>query len=85
MKLQNSDLGGNAWQGQTEIIKPIVLDTWQEITFDFVNDDWINLNFPNVVSDPIDRTDLDKVVIQVNGEDNYDSVIAYIDNFNYHK
>ncbi|WNH08671.1 hypothetical protein [Thalassobellus suaedae] len=85
LKLQNSELGPNVWQTQTEIVKPIVLDTWQEITFDFVNDDWVNLNFNGIDPDPIDRTDLDKVVIQVNGENNNDNVIAYIDNFNYHK
>ncbi|AJR02914.1 hypothetical protein [Siansivirga zeaxanthinifaciens] len=84
LKLQNSELGGNVWQTQTEIIKPIVLDAWQEITFDFVNDNWVNLNFNGIDPDPIDRTDLDKVVIQVNGENNFDSVLAYIDNFNYH-
>lgn len=84
LKLQNSSLGGNAWQTQTEIIKPIVLDEWQEITFDFVNDNWQNLNFNGVDPDPIDRTDLDKVVLQVNSENNNDLVIAYIDDFNYH-
>ena len=83
LKLQNSGLGGNSWQTQTEIIKPIVLDTWQEITFDFANDAFINLDSGS--PDPVDRTDLDKVVIQVNGENNTDKVIAYIDNFNYYK
>jgi hypothetical protein len=84
LKLQNSELGGNVWQTQTYIIKPIVLDTWQEITFDFVNDDWVNQNNNGPDPDPVDRTDLDKVVIQVNGENNSDNVTAYIDNFNYH-
>jgi len=85
LKLQNSALGGNAWQTQTEIIKPIVLDQWQTITFDFVNDNWVNLNFNGQDPDPIDRTDLDKVVIQVNSENNNDTVTAYIDNVNYYK
>lgn len=82
LKLQDSSLGGNAWQTQTEIVKSIVLDAWQELTFDFANDAFINLdgNSP----DPIDRTDLDKVVLQVNSENNNDAVIAYIDDFNYH-
>ncbi|MFY9242403.1 MAG: hypothetical protein WAO74_05185 [Polaribacter sp.] len=84
LKLQNSDLGGNSWQTQTEIIKDIVLDQWQTITFDFVNDNWINLNNNGVDPNPIDRTDLDKVVIQVNGENNNDTVTAYIDNVNYY-
>jgi len=84
LKLQNSDLGGNSWQTQTEIIKDIVLDEWQVITFDFVNDNWVNLNNNGVDPDPIDRVDLDKVVIQVNGENNTDTVTAYIDNVNYY-
>lgn len=84
LKLQNSDLGGNSWQTQTEIIKDIVLDQWQVITFDFVNDNWINLNNNGVDPNPIDRIDLDKVVIQVNGENNTDTVTAYIDNVNYY-
>jgi hypothetical protein len=84
LKLQNSDLGGNSWQTQTEVVKPIVLDQWQIITFDFVNDNWMNLNFNGPDPDPIDRTDLDKVVIQVNSENNSDQVTAYIDNVNYY-
>lgn len=83
LKLQNSDLGGNSWQTQTEVIKPIVLDEWQTITFDFVNDPWININFTGTDPDPVDRTDLDKVVIQVNSENNNDQVTAYIDDFYY--
>tara|TARA_R110001583_G_scaffold62293_4_gene183370 strand:+ start:4669 stop:6873 length:2205 start_codon:yes stop_codon:yes gene_type:complete len=82
LKLQNTELGGNSWQTQTEIVKPIVLDQWQELTFDFVNDTFINLDGGS--PDPIDRTDLDKVVLQVNSENNTDKVIAYIDDFNYH-
>ncbi|WP_345167199.1 hypothetical protein [Algibacter aquimarinus] len=84
LKLQNSSLGGNAWQTQTEIVKTIVLDQWQELTFDFINDNWQNLNFNGVDPDPVDRTDLDKVVLQLNGENNNDLVTAYIDDFNYH-
>jgi hypothetical protein len=83
LKLQNSDLGGNSWQTQTEVIKPIVLDQWQTITFDFVNDNWVNINFTGTDPDPVDRTDLDKVVIQVNSENNNDAVTAYIDDFYY--
>lgn len=84
LKLQNSELGGDSWQTQTEIIKTIVLDQWQELTFDFINDNWINLNFNGVDPDPVDRTDLDKVVLQLNSENNNDAVIGYIDDFNYH-
>lgn len=82
LKLQNSDLGGNSWQTQTEVVKAIQLDTWQIITFDFVNDSYLNLD-PNSPA-PIDRTDLDKVVIQVNSENNNDTVTAYIDNVDYY-
>ena len=85
LKLQNSELGGDSWQTQTEVVKPIVLDAWQEVTFDFVNDNWVNLNFNGIDPDPIDRTDLDKVVIQLNSENNNDHVTAYIDDLNYHK
>jgi hypothetical protein len=63
---------------QSEIIKTITLDTWQEVTFDFEND---------VISgspDPIDRTDFNRVVIQMNSENNNDAVIAYIDDLTYH-
>lgn len=84
LKLQNSSLGSNAWQTQTEIVKTIVLDQWQELTFDFINDNWQNLNFNGTDPDPVDRTDLDKVVLQLNGENNNDLVTAYIDDFNYH-
>ncbi len=84
LKLQNSSLGGNSWQTQTEIVKPVVLDQWQELTFDFVNDNWQNLNNNGIDPDPIDRTDLDKVVLQLNSENNNDLVTAYIDDFNYH-
>ena len=84
LKLQNSTLGGNSWQTQTEIVKTVVLDQWQELTFDFVNDNWQNLNFNGTDPDPVDRTDLDKVVLQLNSENNNDQVIAYIDDFNYH-
>jgi hypothetical protein len=62
-------------------VKPIVLDTWQELVFNFETDPFINLDGSS--PDPVDRTDLDKVVIQVNSENNYDSATAYIDDFAY--
>lgn len=80
LKLQNNNLSA-AWSTQTEIIKPITIDTWQTVTFDFKNDTFKNLD-PNS-EDPINRTDFNRVVIQINGEDNPDSVIAYIDDFAY--
>jgi beta-glucanase (GH16 family) len=78
LKLQNAALP-QPWSTQTEVIKDIVLDEWQEVTFDFVNDDWINLNSGS--PQPIDRNDLSRVLLQVNGENNNDQVLAYIDDF----
>jgi hypothetical protein len=78
LKLQNATLP-QPWVTQTEIIKPIELDQWQEVSFDFVADPFINLD-PNS-ADPIDRTDFNRVLLQVNGENNTDHVIAYIDDF----
>jgi len=80
LKLQNGQIG-EPWSTQSEIIKPIQLDVWQEVTFDFANDDYINLdpNSPN----PLTRTDFTRVLIQVNGENNNDIVTAYIDDFHF--
>lgn len=80
LKLQDRFLGA-PWSTQTEIIKPIVLDQWQELTFDFANDNFINLNAGS--ADPITRTDFNRVLIQVNGENNNDFVTAYIDDVLY--
>jgi beta-glucanase (GH16 family) len=79
-KLQNGTLA-QPWLTQCDIIKPIVLDQWQIVNFDFLNDDYINFD-PNSPP-PTQRTDFSRVLIQVNGEDNYDSVVAYIDDVNY--
>lgn len=80
LKLQNADLT-QPWTTQTEIIKPIVLDLWQVITFDFNSDSYINLD-PN--SPPPDqRADLNRLLLQVNGENNNDQVTAYIDDFSF--
>lgn len=78
LKLQNNTIGA-PWSTQSEIIKPLVLDEWQEVTFDFANDNYINLDpaSPN----PLERTDFNRVLLQVNGEDNNDQVLAYIDDF----
>ncbi|MFI1743344.1 family 16 glycosylhydrolase [Thalassobellus sediminis] len=78
LKLQNGDLA-EPWTTQTEIIKSISINEWQELTFDFKNDSYINLD-PNSLS-PIERNDFNRVVIQINGEDNTDNVLAYIDDF----
>ena len=76
LKLQNGSLG-SPWSTQSEIIKPIVLDQWQEVLFDFKNDAYINLDSGSPA--PITRTDFSRVVIQVNGENNNNHVLAYID------
>lgn len=76
LKLQDKNLA-QPWSTQSEIIKPIVLNTWQEVIFDFENDNYINLDGSSLP--PIQRTDFNKVVIQLNGENNFDHVIAYLD------
>jgi beta-glucanase (GH16 family) len=80
LKLQNGSLPA-PWSTQSEIIKPIVLDQWQIVTFDFLNDNYINLD-PNSLP-PTQRTDFNRVVIQVNGENNNDFVAAFIDDVYY--
>lgn len=51
------------------------------MTFDFENDNYINLNVGSLP--PTQRTDLNRVLIQVNGENNTDRVIAFIDDVLY--
>ena len=80
LKLQNSDLI-EPWSTQTEIIKNIQLDRWEELTFDFKNDNFINIQ-PGQVN-PSLRTDFNRVLIQVNGENNNDKITVYIDDFSY--
>lgn len=82
LKLQNNTLA-EPWTTQTEIIKPIVLNSWQTIEFDFKNDGYINLNAASGA--PVSRTDLNRVLIQVNGENNKDFVTAYIDDVSYYE
>ena len=81
LKLQDGT-AGEPWTTQTEIIKTIVLDQWQIITFDFANDTFVN--WAGITDAPVDRTDLNRVVIQLNSEGNSDNVTGYIDDFNYH-
>ncbi len=76
LKLQDGSLD-QPWTTQSEIIKPVNLDEWQEVTFDFGLDNFLNLDPGSAL--PTQRTDFDRVVIQVNGENNTDEVIAYID------
>ncbi len=68
IKLQNRDLGGDAWTTQTEVIQPVAeTDKWVELTFDF--------------SGAADRTDYDQIVIQIGGEANHTGGIFFIDDF----
>ncbi len=76
LKLQDGTLG-SPWLTQSEVIKPIILDQWQEVTFNFETDAFINLDGSS--PPPIQRTDFNRVVIQVNSENNNDFVLAYID------
>lgn len=80
LKLQDGTLAA-PWETQCEIIKNVDLNQWQEISFDFDNDPYINLN-PGT-GDPILRTDFNRVVIQINGENNNDFVEAFLDDVNY--
>ena len=80
LKLQDGTLG-EPWGTQCEIIKPIVLDQWQEITFDFDEDPYVNLD--ETSPDPMTRSDFNRVVLQVNSENNNDQVVAYLDDFLY--
>jgi len=43
LKLQDGNLPA-PWSTQSEIIKPILTDEWQTVTFDFANDNYINLS-----------------------------------------
>ena len=76
LKLQNNNLG-EPWTTQSEIIKPITLNQWQEVVFDFENDTFINFDAGS--PPPLQRSDFNRVVIQINGENNTDTVLAYID------
>lgn len=78
LRLQNSNTL-DPWKNQVSITKPVVLDQWQEVHFNFVTDAFEN--FDVNAPPPAERVDLNRVIIQVNGEDNQDRVVAYIDDF----
>lgn len=80
LKLQDGSLN-QPWTTQTEIIKPVILDEWQEISFDFLNDPFINFDVNSPI--PVSRNDLNRIIIQVNGENNTDHVKAYLDDFSF--
>lgn len=78
LKLQNGNQN-SPWSTQCEIIKPIILNEWQTVTFDFKNDNFINFEPSSPV--PTERSDFNRILIQINGENNPDKVLAYIDDF----
>jgi beta-glucanase (GH16 family) len=80
LKLQNSSIA-QPWSTQCEIKKPILLNQWQTITFNFATDTYINLDPTS--TNPLYRSDFNRVVLQVNGENNTSQVVAYIDDFLY--
>lgn len=68
IKLQNGDLGGNAWTTQTEIIKgDLPKDQWVQLTYDF--------------SSVADRADYNKIVIQFGAEGHAGTGFFYFDDF----
>lgn len=70
VKLQNAELGGNAWTTQTEIIKgDLEMDKWLELEFDF--------------SSVKDRTDYDKIVIQFGSEGQSGAGFFFFDDFRF--
>lgn len=81
LKLQDATLGA-PWSTQCEIIKPIILNQWQTLTFDFANDPYQNLDPSS--APPTQRRDFNRVLLQFNGENNQDHVLAYIDDFYYY-
>lgn len=80
LKLQDNTIG-SPWSSQSEIIKEVRLDQWQTVTFNFKDDTFLNYNSNS--QNPTDRYDFNRIVIQVNGENNTDKVTAYLDNFMY--
>ena len=64
LKLQDAS-SSTPWVGQTEVIQPYVYDQWQTLTFDF--------------SEVADETKYSRIVVQFNGENNYEVVEGYID------
>jgi beta-glucanase (GH16 family) len=80
LKLQDGTLT-QPWTTQSEIIKPIILNQWQTLTFNFKEDTYINLDAGSLP--PSQRKDFNRVLIQINGENNNDRVVAFVDNMSY--
>ncbi|MDA3821180.1 MAG: hypothetical protein PF450_01020 [Bacteroidales bacterium] len=72
VKLQNNDLGGSAWETQTEILETgLETGKWIELTFDFSN--------------VADREDYNKIVIQFGTEGHDGGGIFFFDDFEFHE
>ncbi|RZK41916.1 MAG: PKD domain-containing protein [Pedobacter sp.] len=72
IKLQNSLLGGNAWQTQIEIVKTILpsqFNTWVQLEFDY--------------SGSSAQTLYDKIVVQLGGEGHPHPGLFFIDDFEF--
>ena len=67
LKLQDSS-EGEPWNNQNVVVQDIALDTWTTLTFEF-ND-----------AASMARDDVDRIVVQFNGEGNNDAVTAYMKN-----
>ena len=70
LKLQNGNKE-RPWEGQITKEQAVELDKWQRLTFDF--------------SDQSSATEFTRMLVQFNGENNNDSVKAYIDNVFIHR
>ena len=66
IKLQDGS-SSTPWETQAEIIQPYQYDVWQELVFNF--------------SAQSATTNFSRIVVQFNGENNYETVVAYIDDF----
>ena len=66
LKLQDGNLS-EPWLTQIEVVQSYQYDTWQELVFDF--------------SGQAAATNFNRMIVQFNGEDNFESVIAYFDDF----
>lgn len=71
VKLQNTEMEGNAWQTQTEILMTgLEKDKWLELTFDFSN--------------VAEREDYNKILIQFGTEGHDGGGIFFFDDFTFH-
>ena len=66
LKLQDKN-SSTPWETQAAVAQSYSYDTWQTLTFDF--------------SGSAAVTNFSRIVVQFNGENNYEGVVAYIDDF----